>query len=213
MRDCNSQVVEDEQQLILRWRRGDRGAFECLVKKYMRQAYFIALGLVGQHDDALDLSQEAFVRAYRYQNRFDPKHRFFPWFYQVLKNLCFNWLNDQREKRYTSIEELIEKDEEPQWHNRFDPDLIAERDAIKERVWKAMAALKPHHREIIVLRHFQNLSYRQISEVLFCSQGTVMSRLYYARKALRRKLERGGFEDELREVQGSDDGIFGQRIE
>ena len=180
---------DEERSIVLRWRKGDAKAFEYLVKKYMRRAYFIALGLVGQHDAALDLSQEAFVRVYRHRRRFDPNRRFFPWFYQILKNLCFNWLREQRANPHVALEELKEHDENGGSALFFNPDLIAERDAVKDRVWQAISSLKPHDREIIILRHFQELSYREISEVLSCNEGTVMSRLYYARRALKKKLE------------------------
>ena len=195
MRPHHNQVVDDEKSIILRWQKGDKRAFELLVKKYMRRSYFIALGLVGQHDDALDLSQETFIKVHRHRKKFDPNRRFFPWFYQVLKNLCFTWLKEQKSNPHTTIEKLGEQDEEGRLSDHFDPDLIEERDDIKDTVWKAISALKPHEREIIVLRHFQDLSYREISEVMSCSQGTVMSRLYYARKALRKQLEQMGVDE------------------
>ena len=183
-------MADDEHDVVLRWRKGDKKAFEYLVHKYMRQAYFIALGLVGQHDDALDLSQEAFVRIHRHRKKFDPNRRFFPWFYQILKNLCFTWLKEQKANRLTALEQLRDQDDEERTGSLFDPDLIAERDEMKDAVWKAISALKSREREIIILRHFQGLSYREISEVLSCNQGTVMSRLFYARKALKKELEK-----------------------
>ena len=190
MRGSKSQPANSEKEIIERWRKGDKRAFEHLVKRHMHRAYFIALGFVGQHDDALDLSQEAFVRMYRHRKRFDPRRPFFPWFYQVLKNLCFNWLRRRKAQRYTSLEELRERNGEFESRDSFDPNLIAGRDALKDAVWKAMFELEPHEREIIILRHFENLSYREISEVLLCKEGTVMSRLYYARRALRAKLQK-----------------------
>lgn len=182
-------MCDDERSIVLRWRRGDTKAFEILVKKYMRRAYFIALGLVGQHDAALDLSQETFVRVYRHRRRFDPRRRFFPWFYQILKNLCFSYLNEQRVNPHVALEDVKEQAESRDVSGSFDPNLIVERDPLKDRVWEAISSLKPGDREIIILRHFQDLTYREISEALSCSQGTVMSRLYYARQALRKRLE------------------------
>ncbi|RKY86356.1 RNA polymerase sigma factor, partial [candidate division KSB1 bacterium] len=76
-----------------------------------------------------------------------------------------------------------------QRNDDFDPNLLVERNEIKDRVWKAIGQLGEKHREIIILRHFQNLSYGEIAEALFCSKGTVMSRLYYARKALKEILD------------------------
>ena len=76
----------------------------------------------------------------------------------------------------------------------FEPEVVAKRNEIKDRLWKAISQLAPKHREVIILRHFQNLSYEQIAQTLFCSKGTVMSRLYYARKKLKELLsnQKGG---------------------
>jgi len=180
---------EDEKEVLLRCRRGEKQAFEIIVKKYMKRAYFIALGLVGQHEDALDLSQEAFIRAYRNIKKFNPEQQFFPWFYQILKNLCFNHLKKIRNHRLASLQQITETELAAQRNDDFDPNLLVERNEIKDRVWKAIGQLGEKHREIIILRHFQNLSYGEIAEALFCSKGTVMSRLYYARKALKEILD------------------------
>ena len=182
-------MKNDEQAIVQRWCGGDVEAFEYLVNKYKRRAYFIALGMVGQHDDALDLSQEAFVRVHRHRKRFDPDRRFFPWLYQVLKNLCYTYLKERKANRSVPLEKLTGEDEGHGESSYFNPDCVAERNDLKDAVWKAISALKRQDREIIMLRHFQDLSYKEVSEVLSCSQGTVMSRLYYARRALKKKLE------------------------
>lgn len=193
--------VENEQEAIIRCIRGDKESFEIIVRNYMKQSYAIALGYVGNHDDAMDLSQEAFIRAYGNIKKFNPECRFFPWFYQILKNLCFNYLKRKRSRVYVSVEETAEKHRLPsQCSDYFDPGVIVERNETKERVWEAIGKLGEKHREIIILRHFQNMSYDEIAEVLFCNRGTVMSRLYYARKALKEILEHdhdGGIYDEV----------------
>ena len=83
---------EQERAILVRCRKGSRTAFGAVVDRYMKDAYFIALGLVGNRDDALELSQEAFLRAYCNINSLNPKGRSFPWFYQILRNLCFTHL-------------------------------------------------------------------------------------------------------------------------
>ena len=174
--------------MVRRWCRGDVRAFEFLVNKYKRRAYSIALGIVGQHEDALDLSQEAFVRIHRYRGKFDPQRRFFPWLYQILKNLCYTYLREQKRNSSVPLVVLTGGDENQEEDILFDPDAVAERNDLKDAMWKAISQLRPQEREIIILRHFQDLSYREISELLSCSQGTVMSRLYFARRALKKKL-------------------------
>jgi RNA polymerase sigma-70 factor (ECF subfamily) len=93
-------LVEDvpasERELIVRAQAGEAAAFGELVERYMRRAYFAALGLVGSSEDALDLSQEAFARAYRARKRIDPDRPFYTWFYQILRRLCFNFNRDRR---------------------------------------------------------------------------------------------------------------------
>ena len=168
-------------------RPGSPEAFEVLVNRYMKDAYFIALGFVGNREDALDLSQEAFVRAYRNIKQIKPDRKFFPWFYQILKNLCISHLRKRKYRRAGSLD----SDDCPEVADTgesFSPEAVASRSEIKDKVWQAIGKLDPKHREVIILRHFQNMSYEQIAEALFCNKGTVTSRLYYARKRLQELL-------------------------
>jgi RNA polymerase sigma-70 factor (ECF subfamily) len=151
----------------------------------MKQAYFIALGLVGNHDDAMDLSQEAFFRAYSNIDRFNPKRKFFPWFYQILKNLCFSHLRKRINRKHNSLETVDEGNVSTQANPQFNPSAIAERNEAKDHLWQAIGQLNEKHREVIILRHFQDLSYEQIAQIIMCAKGTVMSRLYHARKELK----------------------------
>lgn len=158
--------------------------FESFVKKYMKDAYYIALGLCGNHDDALELSQEAFLKAHCNFHHLKNDDKLFPWFYQILRNLCFSYLRKekQRPKQYPQEFDdncLIST------YRSFDPAAIAERNEVKEMLWKAIGRLDERHREIIILRHFLDQSYEQIAKNLFCNKGTVMSRLYYGRKQLK----------------------------
>jgi RNA polymerase sigma-70 factor (ECF subfamily) len=178
----------DERAIILRCQNGDKQSYGCLVEKYMKRAYFTALGLVGVHDGALDLSQEAFVRACRSINKLDADRKFFTWYYQILRNLCFNYLRDSaRHARPFSaigdsqIDAIIDSSQDSSWQ--------AEQNEMKEAVWKAINELKPHEREIIILKDFQEMSYNEIAESMACPLGTVMSRLFTARHALKQKLE------------------------
>jgi len=186
-------LCQDELAAIQRCRRGSRQAFEVLVNRYMKDAYFIALGLVGNRDDALDLSQEAFVRAYRNIRHIRPGCRFFPWFYQILKNLCISHL---RRARLRSTRSLDGDDcpVVPVAADSSTPDVLAGKNEMREKIWRAIYKLDHKHREVIILRHFRNMSYEQIAEAIFCNKGTVTSRLYYARKKLKELLseEKGG---------------------
>jgi RNA polymerase sigma-70 factor (ECF subfamily) len=179
----------DDQRLISLTQKGNKQAFGVLVKRYMRRAYYVALGFVGSHEDALDLSQDAFVRAYRSIKRFELGKQFFTWYYQILRNLCFNLLR-KRKKAIYSFSEIPETEFlRIQDDSEGRPDQNYERKELYASVWKAVQNLGELEREIIILREFQELSYQEIAEILKCPVGTVMSRLYYARKKLARELK------------------------
>ncbi len=196
-----------EENTVALWDSGQspRQAFEGIVKKHMKDAYFIALGLVGNREDALELSQEAFYRAYKHFDQLNSKGKFFPWFYQILRNLCFSHLRKRRVRRDYQLriedcglrtDDSDPKPESGELSDHFDPEMIAERNESKDRVWRALAQLDEKHREVLVLRHFQNMSYDEMSKMLFCNRGTVTSRLFYARQRLKEILdhEKGGQE-------------------
>jgi len=180
---------EDETIDMYLCQGSSKDVFEAFVKRHMKDAYFIALGLVGNHEDALEISQEAFFRAYRNIKQLSSEGKFFPWFYQILRNLCFSRLRKIRVRQTGSLDAYEEDKIQADARDSFDPEVIAERNESKTRLWKAIGKLGDKHREVIILRHFQNLSYDEISKILFCSQGTVTSRLYYARKRLKEILE------------------------
>lgn len=178
----------DERSIILRCQNGDKQSYGRLVEKYMKRAYFTALGLVGVHEGALDLSQDAFVRAYRSINRLDANRKFFTWYYQILRNLCFNYLRDTA-RRARPFSQVGENQIDNIVDSSQDSSLQVEQQELKEAVWNAMDELKPHEREIIILKDFQEMSYKEIAESMDCPIGTVMSRLFTARQALKNKLE------------------------
>ncbi len=179
-------VCRGELDAIERCRNGASEAFESIVDRYKKQSYSIALGLVGNHDDALDLSQEAFVRAYKNIGKLNSDGKFFPWFYQILKNLCFTHLKKKKRRQMASLHNKEgQVNSPPADGDWFVADAVMERSELKDQVWQAIGKLSDKHREVIVLRHFENLSYEQIASAMHCSKGSVMSRLYHARKNLR----------------------------
>jgi RNA polymerase sigma-70 factor (ECF subfamily) len=180
----NGDLLAD-RPLVLRVRSGDRDAFGELVLKYMRRAYFAALGIVGSHDDAMDLSQDAFARAFRARKRLDPDRPFYPWLYQILRRLCFNHLRNQRTRR-ARLEEAAGwlADRARSEAAATAPDRTVERAELRARLEAAIATLRPHEREVIVMREFEGLTYREIADLLGIPIGTVMSRLYAARRRL-----------------------------
>jgi RNA polymerase sigma-70 factor (ECF subfamily) len=181
---------QGELALVCEARQGSVDAFSTLVETYKRRAYFAALALVRNHDDALELSQEAFARAFKAMNRFDETRPFYPWLYKIVRNLCLNHLKRRTRHQEVSIDIVESRTGEGLSSAQAGPAEIAERNETKERLWKAIGQLSPDHREIIVLRHFQEMSYAEIAEALDCPKGTVMSRLHAARRSLRDQLDR-----------------------
>lgn len=182
-------AIENDRQAIISCQQGNKQAFGFLVKKYMQRAYYTALGLVGSHENAVDLSQDAFIRAFRAIKKFDAEKNFFTWYYRILRNLCFNFLRD-RARHARSFSEVGEITINSMPDESQNTAVMVERNELQQKVWDALAKLKKHDREIIILKDIQDFSYKEIAEILDCPIGTVMSRLYNARKALKAKLER-----------------------
>lgn len=181
--------AEIERELMERTRAGDKAAFGQIVTAYMRRAYFTALAFVQDHEAARDLSQEAFIRAYRHRNRFETHRRFFTWYYQILRNLCLNYCRD-RARHAAPFSQLSPGSLRAVSDPRIPADEALELQERRQVVWAAIQALKEQDREIILLKDFQEYSYKEIAELLQCPLGTVMSRLYSARKALKQKVAR-----------------------
>jgi RNA polymerase sigma-70 factor (ECF subfamily) len=181
---------DSDALLVRRTRAGDTRAFGILVERYMRRAYYAALGLVGSSEDALDLSQEAFVRAFRARHTIDPDRPFYAWLYQIIRRLCFNHTRDRRTRRrgiQAAGDWLVE-----QASARtacMSPDRALEQAEAKRRVAAALESLSDRDREVLVLKEFEGLRYREIAEILGVPIGTVMSRLYSARRRLAAALE------------------------
>jgi len=184
--------LPNEGSIIERCKKGDREAFATIVQHYMRPAYYVALGYLGRPEDALDISQDAFVNAFRHIRRFDTSRKFFPWFYSILKNLCMNHISRVRRRQESSIDEMAGEGPVPIPVETVNPEENALRRDLQAKVGLALQRLRSKDREIIILQHFQDYSYQEIADLLGIPIGTVMSRLYGARRAMRRELEKLG---------------------
>ena len=167
-----------EKEAILLVKRGNKGAYQLIVESYMQRAYYIALGFVRNAQDAMDISQESFIKAFRRIKSYDSERPFFPWFYKLLKNLCLDHL-----KRRSRIQEV------PLEEDRVLRDEQEDRE-MKEVLWKGIECLPVEQREVILLRYFQQLSYQEIAEITGKPVGTVMSSLYYAKKRLKEMIKK-----------------------
>jgi len=153
-----------------------------LAANYTR-AHRAALGWLGNEQEAHEVAQEALLRAYRARDRYDPSRPFYPWLRRIIRNACVDARRRGRHRALTGLDEARVASTAP------DPSERVETADAVAHLRAAMEELSPEHREILVLRHFEDLSYAEIAEILGVAQGTVMSRLYRARKALAHRME------------------------
>jgi len=177
-------VLENEREIVVEWKKGNKKAYETLVRHYMTDAFLIAYGFVGNREDARDLSQDAFIKAYMARDRFEADRPFYPWLYRIVKNHCLNFIKRGR-RGGSSL--YYEEDLDRERYTAPTPTPLEnlEQKERKKIVRAAVDRLSEAHREIIVLKNFRGLAYAEIAEVLDIPIGTVMSRLYYARKILK----------------------------
>jgi RNA polymerase sigma-70 factor (ECF subfamily) len=167
--------------LVMDIKAGNKKALGKLVERHKKLAYRLALGLVGNKDDAYDISQEAFLRVYRSAKTYDESQPFLPWFYTIIANLCRTWLQrrakgDSRMIGVDDVSYLLIDDTTPEKE-------VIRKETIA-RLRQALLELAFDDREIITLQHFRGMTYDEIATLLNIPRGTVMSRLYYARKKL-----------------------------
>ena len=180
--------LTQEREIVLRCQKGDADAMGTLVIQYQHWVYNIAYGMLGHHQDAEDVAQDAFLSAWENIGKFQFRSRFSTWLYRIVKNKCLNHI-DQYQRRKTDPTEI---DDSQSWVplDTVTPEEEALRNEEKAIGHAALAKLTPSHREILVLRELRDLPYEEISEILGCTLGRVKSRLHEARKALKKELER-----------------------
>ena len=178
-------IEDDDAELVRRCGLGDRHAFEELVLRYQRPVYNAALRMLRHQDDARDVVQTTFLKAYEHLAEFDPKYRFYSWIYRIALNESINQINGRR--RSGRVPEDAPVDEPG-------PDQSVDSQQLGRHVQVALMTLSAEYRAVIVLRHFLDLSYEEMAEVLLVPEKTVKSRLFSARQLLRDALRRQGIE-------------------
>ncbi len=178
----------DETELIEQARKGNTEAFGVLVERYQRRVVGVAMAVVHNQEDALELAQETFVRAYQNLSKFESRASFSTWLYRIAANLAIDFR--RREGRHTVLRgEEGEYELEKLPSERGDSFTETARGELNQRLRAALKELTPEHRAVILLREVEGLSYDEISEALQVPRGTVMSRLHYARNYLRGMLK------------------------
>jgi len=195
-------TADEELRTIRKVLDGDRNAFEDLVLANQKNVYNLALKMTGSEDDAMDISQDAFLRAYRQLDGFRGESRFSVWLFRLTHNLCIDFL---RKKPKVALGSLTYQDDSGEVHDLEVPDMrnLPEDNAMRRETRKIIAGsigeLGHSHREILVLREMTGMSYGEIAETLNLSEGTVKSRLARARRSLVKILvDKGTFPEGFR---------------
>ena len=158
--------------------RGDRSAFDWLVRKHQQRALSVALGVLHHKEDARDACQDAFLRAFRGLDGFDGQSQFSTWLHRIVVNICIDRLR-QKASGAVALDDVA-----PVLAGDDDPARTVEGAELGGRIGAALAQLTPNHRTTLVLREVQGLSYLEIADAMKCSVGTVMSRLFHARRKM-----------------------------
>ena len=174
---------ELERELIRKCKTGDARFYEPLVRAYEPSGLRLALAMMGNTDDAKDALQEAFIKTYNSLHRFDLRRPFGPWFFQILRNQCRDMLRS-RQARF-KVEVLDERLEFRPADPEQGPERARQRSVARETLWKGLEQIGEEHREILVLKELEGFRYTEIASILDIPEGTVASRLYHARHALR----------------------------
>jgi RNA polymerase sigma-70 factor (ECF subfamily) len=177
-----------EDKALVAWaQQGDMQAFEELVARHRDKIYARAFSMMRNEQDAIDLSQEAWVKAWQRLAQFQGDSSFATWMTRITINLCLDLLRKQKRLRAESIEEMNEESggvERQMPVVTVNPTEGLERTELRKRIDAAMEKLSYEHRTVLVLHEFEEMEYKQIAKVMGCSIGTIMSRLFYARRRL-----------------------------
>ncbi len=177
----------EDQALVRGAQRGDMAAFEELVARHRDKIYARAYSMMRNEEEAIDLSQEAWVKGWQRLAQLQGESSFGTWMTRIVINLCLDQLRKQKRQRTESIEEIdedsggVERQMPPVTVN---PTAGLERAELRQRIDKALGQLSYEHRTVLVLHEFEELEYKEIAKVMGCSIGTVMSRLFYARRKM-----------------------------
>ncbi len=181
-----------DRELVERCQRGDLDAYGILVNRYRQRVYGLAYSMVRNEQDAIDLSQETFIKAWRAIRGFKKNASFYTWLYRITTNLCIDSVRKRDRRPTVPLEDTVDPDADVNVEvapsNQPLPTDELRRKELREQINVALLELSPEHRAVVQLREFDGLDYADIAKAVDCSIGTVMSRLHYARKHLQKLL-------------------------
>lgn len=178
---------EQEAAIVRKVLGGDTNAFETLVLEYEKNVYNIALRMTGNSEDAADMTQEAFIKAYNSLQSFRGDSKFSVWLYRIVSNVCLDFLRSKNRRPTVSLSVEDDDGEDAQLDvadESQSPELLLDRKLTRDSVRRGLDSLPPDYRQILLLREIQGLSYDEIAQALSLEVGTVKSRIFRARKRL-----------------------------
>lgn len=179
-------------ELVRKAQRGDEAAFGELMQAYHARVYGLLVGMVQHADDARDLSQQAWIKVWRKLHTFKGDADFYTWLYRLTTFVGLDYIRKRNRKRESELPEGLEPERDldaliaPSVSSR--PDEAAQADEIRMEFERALSGLTAEHRTALILREVEGLSYDEIAKVMKCRRGTVMSRIFYARKRIQGEL-------------------------
>jgi RNA polymerase sigma-70 factor (ECF subfamily) len=186
-------VENNDPELVARCQRGDTQAFDELVTKYRSRVHSLIYNMVHNEQDAWDLAQDAFVKAWKSIARFRGQSSFYTCIYRIATNVTIDWVRKRKAEGGVEFNDALNNEAEPgsmtSPKQETAPADKLGHDEIRKRIDAAVEKLTPEHRAVILMREMDGLSYEEIAQALECSLGTVMSRLFYARKKLQSMLK------------------------
>ena len=205
-------MATDDLTLVQRARKGDQRAFKLLVERYQRKVYSVALGMVKDKEEARDVAQEAFVKVYKYLDHFKGDASFYTWLYRITVNICIDVLRKKGSKgdEHVEFDESVKLDTAEASIGALgtrlgtNPQKSALRKELAERITAAIQEIPESHREILLLREVEGMSYEDLSRTLKIPKGTVMSRLFHARLKMQKILREYVELDESKAGVGSE---------
>ena len=182
-------MATDDLTLVTRVRQGDQRAFRLLVERYQRKVFSVALGMLKDKEEAMDVSQEAFVKVYKYLDHFKGDSSFYTWLYRITVNICIDVLRKKNALKGEQVEfdETVKMDAAEANIGSLgsqlgtNPQKAALRRELAEKINAALQEVPEKHRAILLLREVEGMSYEDLARTLEIPKGTVMSRLFHAR--------------------------------
>ena len=188
--DYHATVSLGDNELVASAQKGDRRAFEELMERHKQKAYRIAFDFSRDREEAKDLSQEAFLKAFVHLKNFDGRSGFYTWFYRILVNVCLDFRRRNKRVAVEEFDENVENQVDPshQHPNALSPYQHVAADQMSRKVSAALQALPPRQRTAFILKNHQGLSIKEIAEIMQTAEGTVKVHLHRAVSTLRRSL-------------------------